>query len=179
MAEERRNIPRYACELTGSIHGGESFSLINIVNINGQGAEIISRTPLSSGSEFSIKMNVGEEEINCRCTVTWFMNKNEEYIGGVRFEDVSEEFIKERLIQADIIPDTHDSSVYDERQEMFDNVFESYHDEIFLRRAGEFVNYICENEPEKCEWARDILKSMTDNLADAKKAFEKWTKGQE
>ena len=153
--------------------------MIDIVNINAQGAEIVSLTPLNADMEFNIIIKIGGDEIKCGCKVTWFMNKNENYIGGVRFEDISEEYIREKLVQADIMPDVRDASLYDERQEMFDNVFESYHDEIFLRRAGEFVNYICENDPEKCEWARGILKSMTENMATAKKALEKWAKGQE
>ncbi|MFC2091349.1 PilZ domain-containing protein [Elusimicrobiota bacterium] len=175
--KERRADTRYFRQLAGTIRLDNTSIVIGVNNISKTGAEISTSDPLSIDSIFEINIQLNKDlALTSACSVAWSAKKGSDYIFGVKFMETDIIKISDLLVQAGIIEHDDTQLSGGPYLEMFETTFESYHDEIFIRRAHEFVDYIKENDPEKADWAEELLARMKAVIESTKNSFETWAR---
>lgn len=166
---------RDECFLTGKmVIAGKSRS-IDIADISRTGARIISGLNLTPNQETEIEINITDSMVfKSDCRVVWSTTHLSGYMAGIIYINIDEEKIARIFSQANLIRQRKIELKKSPHKEIYDSVFESYTEEIFLRRVEEFVTYIKKNDPKKGPWAEQLYKKLKDTIAKTMNEFEKW-----
>ena len=169
----KRKKDRIPCEFDGYARIGDNTQNINIVDINIMGAKIITINPLPKNKEIEIAINLPNNEIlKLKTRVVWSSETGRAVISGLKFSETDISLTEQQLAKAGLIDK---KSKINRRREMYDTVFESYHDEVFLRRVEEFVDFIKETDPDKGLWAETLLKDLKKEISAIKDKYKKWS----
>ncbi|MFH1415755.1 MAG: PilZ domain-containing protein [Elusimicrobiota bacterium] len=174
---ENRKLRRYHVQLSGCIHDSGHYIKIGVNNISKRGAEVTSDIELPLYRPAYIEIQLDENTtLGTECTLAWMIGKGSSYNSGLVFTGKTESEIEDILVASGLINAANVLPIKNPRLEAFDIIFEDYHDEIFLRRAREYVDYIKEEDPEEAEQAEKKLQELTQSVVASKKYFKKWAK---
>jgi len=172
---ERRREERIKGILFGTIEKNNSECYVNVVNINLTGAQILTNTELVPGSKTKITVQLSDRiSLVLKCIIVWVSSYKTSYYSGILFENPDKEEMKNKFLQAELPMPRNVASSESKRKETYEIIFESYHDEIFLRRVWEFIDYIKDSDPGSYPWAQKEYNKLKVVVEEVKSNFRNW-----
>lgn len=174
IKDNNRDQQRFHSSFKGKLAvSGKKFDM-NVVDINHHGVRIITGVSLPCSSQVNLNITFNDLSFNVNGLVVWSSICDTKYQTGIKFIDIDKKEISNFFLEAKKIDPSIIKPIKNPRMETYETTFESYHDEVFLRRVNEFVDYIIEKDPEKKEWAQNLLEKLKSVIENIKNEFEKW-----
>ncbi|MBN2407735.1 MAG: PilZ domain-containing protein [Elusimicrobia bacterium] len=173
-SEEKRKYRRLECSLEAKMRIDGKPRSVEVTDVNEHGARVQGGMRLPPGENTEIEIFFKEDlrlKVNCR--IIWSSVYLSGYAMGIVFPG-AEADVKEALKKSGFGFEAVPAGQVNRHKQVYDSIFESYSEEIFLRRVEEFVDYVKENDPKNSEWAEQLYKKLKNIIEEVLEELRKW-----